>query len=527
MTLTRFLDSTGRDGIVSEIESFFEKENIDHAISLRVRLSIEDTLEIWSNRFGNEKKISLTTGKRWGRSFVEMRVAGEQFNPLNTSLSDEFQNFNEILLPSIGMAPDFSYKSGQNILNYRLPRQKPGMLLTLSAIIAASLLFGFVLKAFVSPQTLLRISGSLLQPLIDIFIQVLMAIAGPLFFLSIISRILGMDDKDSFGKLGARLTGRFLLVTFLISTAIVLLSLPGFGLLFGNEHGLVFRNIFNLFIGVIPGNFLSPFIENNILQIVTVAIVLGSALLILGEHTRKAGVVFCEVNEIMEVIMNWAGYLTPVFTALIVLNLVFTSKAGILLRVLVPVLIFYVLVVMVVLIRALTVAKKTGVKFPTLVKKLIPSFVKGLTSMSFFSTLGTLLGDCSRKFGMDDSLYTIGLPLGNTMLRPLQSARYVFFALFFAGVYLIPVNVSWIIAVAFTSYVIAVSSPSSSGTGIVASAMVFAQAGIPPEAIGVMVVVDFLMLMICTGGGISLSILELLAVGESEGMVNKETLARS
>ena len=76
--------------------------------------------------------------------------------------------------------------------------------------IASALVLSLICKAL--PENVSNfITADLVTPVFNTFMGLLSAIAGPIIFLSVVWGICGIGDMVTFGKIGKKMIGRFLI----------------------------------------------------------------------------------------------------------------------------------------------------------------------------------------------------------------------------------------------------------------------------------------------------------------------------
>ncbi|MCY0386044.1 dicarboxylate/amino acid:cation symporter [Robbsia sp. Bb-Pol-6] len=146
-----------------------------------------------------------------------------------------------------------------------------------------------------------------MKPLGDAFIKLIKMIIGPIIFCTVVTGIAGMRDMKKVGRVG----GKALLYFEVVSTFALVIGLaathilkPGSGFnvdvktldasavasYAAKAHG---QSTVDFFMHIIPDSFVSAFAQNEILQILLMAILFGSALASIGERGHA-------LNELIE-----------------------------------------------------------------------------------------------------------------------------------------------------------------------------------------------------------------------------------
>ena len=104
------------------VGDFLAKSGVDRRETLRLKLTLEETLLEYQAKFGEERTYKLKCTKRLSSIRVEIEVSGESFNPLEKE-GDDGALING-LLAGIGLAATYSYKNGKNYIVFT-PKKKP------------------------------------------------------------------------------------------------------------------------------------------------------------------------------------------------------------------------------------------------------------------------------------------------------------------------------------------------------------------------------------------------------------------
>ena len=153
-------------------------------------------------------------------------------------------------------------------------------------------------------------ANAYIKPFGTIFLNLVKFIVVPIVLFSIMSGIISMKDIRKVGSIGVKTV-----VYYLCTTAFAITI----GLLFGNLFKGMFPAIattdlsyeaaestsfMNTVVGIFPSNFIAPMSEATMLQIIVMAILIGFAIVMLGE---EAAVVVKAVNSFNAVFMKCMG----------------------------------------------------------------------------------------------------------------------------------------------------------------------------------------------------------------------------
>jgi Na+/H+-dicarboxylate symporter len=134
---------------------------------------------------------------------------------------------------------------------------------------------------------------AVVQPVGDLFIRLLVLVAVPLVFFNLLAGLTALSDLGTFGRVAAKIMSYFV-VTDLAALALGLGAMavlrPGAGMrLTEPVEGAVgaVPSVTDVLLGMIPTNALGAFTEGNVVQVVVLAVLLGTATLMLRGPVRE------------------------------------------------------------------------------------------------------------------------------------------------------------------------------------------------------------------------------------------------
>jgi Na+/H+-dicarboxylate symporter len=162
----------------------------------------------------------------------------------------------------------------------------------------------------------------------ELFINLLKLVSLPIIFLSIVSTASGMENMLEVKNLGKRVA-RYTLLTTLIAASVALglfvLVNPVRNGLTGVEDFTVTTqgSYFTYLMKIVPSNFLEPFVENNVVSVLFLAMILSLAILALPNDSRSVlHTFFKSLYAAVMKVTSWIIRLMPIgiwaFTTLFV-----------------------------------------------------------------------------------------------------------------------------------------------------------------------------------------------------------------
>ena len=169
-------------------------------------------------------------------------------------------------------------------------------------------------------------TGAALKPLGDAFIKLVKMIITPVIFLTVVTGIAGMRDLGAFGRIAARALGYFLVMSTLalvVGLAVGNVVQPGTGLNVdpatldtSKVAGYVTKahetTLTGFVLNVIPDTFFSAFTSGEILQVLLVSILFGTALALLGDNGERLVGTLRVVTAVVFRVVHILMYAAPI-----------------------------------------------------------------------------------------------------------------------------------------------------------------------------------------------------------------------
>lgn len=155
------------------------------------------------------------------------------------------------------------------------------------ARILIGMLVGVVLGAFMGERVVV------LQPVGDLFINLLILAAVPLVFFNLLAGLTALGDTRTLGRLAGKTVGYYLttdLIALSLGLGAAALLQPGVGMqLTERVAGPVGEapSVADILLGMIPTNVLRAFSDGNVVQLVVLALLLGVATMALRGDARE------------------------------------------------------------------------------------------------------------------------------------------------------------------------------------------------------------------------------------------------
>ena len=169
-------------------------------------------------------------------------------------------------------------------------------------------------------------AGKLMQPLGDGFIKLIRMLIAPIVFCTVVLGIARMGDMSKVGRVAVKALVWFEVMTtvaLVIALVIVNLWRPGAGMNVTasaldagsvktyidqtRSHGVV-----SFLMDIIPSTLVGSFAEGNVLQVLLISVVMGSALIAIGPRAQPLVQLLDLVSEMLYRIVALVMYLAPI-----------------------------------------------------------------------------------------------------------------------------------------------------------------------------------------------------------------------
>ena len=387
-------DSINIDRASQDVSDFLEKNKVDPGSILRFRLTLEEILLKYCERFGEQAGFRLKFVTYFHRLRIELSVVGAAFDPFEGD-EEECMILRGLML-NMGALPAWQYKNGKNIIVFTPPKEPFSHTTRLLWSIAAAFLLGAVGR-FLPADTRIFLSEQVVSPLTDTFMGLLTAISGPIIFLSILGSITGMGDMETLGKIGKKTISVSLFVTLLVSLLAFLLMLPFLGMQSGGGGHFDPSTLIAMLLDIVPDNFFTPFTEGNPMQIIFVAVILGIALLFLGNKVSAIASLITQLTYIVNTIMDGISSLLHLFVFGVLVQMLLGDSFSELTRSYGGVLLILLATAMLIPLSLLYTSLRRKVSPGLIVKKALSTFLSCLTTASSAAAYGTNVEACEKR----------------------------------------------------------------------------------------------------------------------------------
>ncbi|MCL1092280.1 dicarboxylate/amino acid:cation symporter [Shewanella kaireitica] len=357
------------------------------------------------------------------------------------------------------------------------------------------------------------------------FVNMIMMLVVPLVFVSIVCGVCELKDLNSFGRLGGKTFGFYIintLVAIFAALAVALLLAPGKGVDMSSSGGVdivatELPNLVQLIVGIVPSNPVAAFTSGNMLQVIFMALLLGGVIKSLGETAKSAVSGFQVANKIMMKLISVVMQLAPIGVFALMLKLGATLEAAIFGSVLeYLVVILSLLLLWIFVVYPFAVSMFTPVSAKEFRAKTREQILFSLSTASSNATIPVTMRTLTEKLGVNRAVAGFGVPLGATMNMGGVSI-YITIAIFFvANAFGAPIGMDQLPALLFSIFLLSVGAGGVPGGGMVMIGVLIHQMGLPVEAFAIVAALDRLIDMVLTSCNVVGDAAVLTIVDETE-----------
>lgn len=488
---------------------------------IKTRFSLEEALLRMQEHFGEDTVVEVSAGDRFGRHVVEVKLAGEAYNPLKFSES-EYEEWNQ-LLSYADYQPDYHYHNGINIIRWSIHLSKYHPAVYYTASILIGIMLGFAGRLVASEEGLVV---SLLGTVEEVWIRLLNVLSGPVVFLLIITTVLNMDTISRQGGNSGSYFRRVFRVGFRSSLISIVAGIWFFvGILPVDPHRAV-RDIENLILQLTPQDVLTPFAESNSPQLLLLAFVIGSAIIATGMRYESIADIIHQSNSVCLTITSWMGEATPYFLIALLSYEIIGRDTTIYIGIWKPLLVFLLSIVLIVGYYTLYVASKEKVRPMNLVNKLKGPFLRTIIECSADAVYDESLRICHSKLGVDAHYAESSMSIGCILFTPVSALGVLIFTFYAAGLNDVKATTTWYVFAVVSAVTMSIASPPVTGVSILTYVVLFAQLGIPGNALIAALLFDILISVILSAVNQYMMQLEIVLQADKMAMLNHSVLRR-
>jgi Na+/H+-dicarboxylate symporter len=310
---------------------------------------------------------------------------------------------------------------------------------------------------------------------------------------------------EGFSELGR--SGKMVVASYLLtSIAATLIGMFIFCLLRPGKIGVLAMqtepgsvegfSVLEILSTLIPPNIVEPFISVNSLQLMLIAITIGSALTMCGKRVRHLKVLLEEMDVICGKVSSLVMQMVPAVVYCSTANLLLSSHLDVLTSIaeLIPVLVAGLssLLLLYCLILLVVVRLNPIPFFRKYVPNLKNIFLKG----SAVAAIPLNMRICRRQLGVPKSICSFSIPLGATINMDGNCMCLTIISLFFVRISGIAFGMNEMVVLMLLVVILSLGAPIAPGTLILCLVTLMSQIGIDISMISMVIGINFILEML-------------------------------
>ena len=367
------------------------------------------------------------------------------------------------------------------------------------------------------------VSG-LLDTIGQIFVNLLKLLVVPLVFVSLVLGTLALGNNARVGIMAGKSVALYLATTCIaisLALTVAILVGPGKGVDLSSAaqfSGAPAPSLKQVVIDIFPTNPVAAMANGNMLQIIVFSLLMGFALVQVGDKGRSARDFF----ESFDAVIMRMVFILMMIAPLGVFALITKMVAELGFEVLAA-LGKYVVTLAAVLLLHLVVVYGGMIRFigKLSVRKFLlnmrPAMLLAFSTASSSATLPVTLRTVEKRVGVDNSVASFVLPLGATINMDGTAIMQGVATVFIAQAYGIELGLSQYLMVIVTATLASIGTAGVPGVGMIMLSMVLTQVGLPVEGIALVLGVDRILDMLRTAVNITGDAMVATLVAKSEG----------
>ena len=514
------MDAEQKDVILAECEELMAKAKFDETKTRQFCDAVEQILQDLIDVNDTEREFRYRLKKHLDRVELRIELSGDKIDPMAEGEGAQARRLQDAVNHvsfSSETSVSVSYVAGWNRLSVKSPSKIPSNSLLKDSMVKAMLLgivAGIVCR-FIPQELSGMILNDIASPIMATVINLLMGIMGPVFFLFIIVAVSSLGSMEELSKTGRVIIKRFVLVTLwvaVLTIAVAFLFFP----VWGEGVGIDLPAVEAALLDIIPKDFVSPFAEAQIPQIVLLGIAFGVALLMMGDSGKP-------LRDALALVKDWAmGVLVlmmkvmPAVPFISTMIIVANGDISVFLQGWKYIAAAYVCFVLTIVVELVFVSVrcKTGIaKLCGMLKRLaLTAFITAIPQ----TTMQTSYEISDRDMGIDASFTNLWLSLSYNLLSPARTIALVLSVFFIADLTGMTIDVAMLIVL-----LIMVVELSLASTGTTASSTVILKTlKLSPDMVGLFSAFDIFTRNVGSAYDVVYSMLEQLdAARETDNLV--------
>lgn len=536
------------DKPLAHIQSFLEECRMDRDTISRGILAVEETIGSLAAHATEEGSLQVVTRRLLGEITVEMAAPGEEYTltedmPTARFLLDEDigpetqETIRGAVIRSMVKGIRYRHVRGVNYIRLILAKSRRGRLYMNLGAFALGILLSLLLSAVAPASLMSGLNNYFMEPVKTIYLNLLKTIVAPVVFFSIISCISGFSSFSELGRIGGKIMMLYMITTVIAVTVGIgsfYLLKPGdpsmAAAMSGGTVAAVSTDQISLrstLMGFFPSNLLAPFLNNDMPQLIFLAVLCGVPIGLIGKYSATLRTLAMALNELFMQIAGLLIRMMPiaVFCSASSMIIGMGTKSISALAAMFGTFLFGLLVMILIYsLMLLVLGHIHPVKFFRLYG---PSMLQIFSMAASNAGIPLNLSFCREKLGISSKVCNLSIPLGATINMDGMCVQLAVFVLTLSRIYGVEVPAEGLLMMAGTIIILSIGAPGVPGAGIICMTLLLTQLHIPTDGLGMVMGIApligmFLSMSNCLGDVVATAI-----VAKRNGYLDREVFDRN
>ncbi len=484
------LNNENIDMISEKIGDMYKEAGCTKKETFRAKLLLEEALLKYQSRFDSDIEFYFRKYKIFGEFRFCVRIRSAAFDPFTLEENPMAFMIQSIITTFENGMPTWKYRNLENEILFSVKKKSSvGSLTKIAIAIGVSAVLGVISRLFIAQKLLKFIAENYINPLTDAYAGLFCVMAVLLTFFAIVLSVVHIGDMASVGALGGRIMKRFFAFSAISLIVLTLPLIPFINLSGIGEYKSAAKSVYDILVGFIPTNIVSPFLNFNPVHIMIVGAMFGFSLLSMGQKGSTIVQTFDECNLVAVYTNNFLNKFIAFYVALKIWALITTSDFNKLKSAGKMIIFVVIAIALLMLFYAVYTSIKAKMPIAKFFKYALPGFLVCLSSANFGAAFSTIF-DSMVDGGVDTDTVSISINLGSVFFRPASTVAFAVSSIFMAKYYNVEISIIWLVMALLLSLIFASSMPNIPGAAVSVLTLLYAQLGIPAEALSLMIAVS-------------------------------------
>lgn len=377
-------------------------------------------LNDYADLLGEGTAVEYSLTKKFSKVELRMLVSGEAYDIFKNgseARKRQFERLTGLNLNTDLVSISYKYESGCNVVCVSLPLSKKRKPIYKNPMILA-IVFGVGLGflCLLLPDTVRDfIIDDVASEVKSVLLSVITGVMGPFIFISIVTSVVSLNSINDLTHLAFRILKRFvvcILFLMLVSIGVSVIFFNSFGT---NEISFEPSYIIQLILSIFPTNVIDPFLNTNIPQLVVLGMLMGAALLILGDKVSGIKELLLQINQCVISVMKIILTVIPLIPFLSLLTIIGSGNASEILKGWKFIVAVYIVLSIAVAVKAVKTSLVTHIRIPDFWNKLKPIIITAFSTSSYAAPLNQMYEISDKELGIKPEFTSFWIPMYDAM----------------------------------------------------------------------------------------------------------------